>query len=74
MSMKRQTLHTVVWREGNLFVAKFLELELASQGKTKNEAIKNLREALELYLEDEDIKRLSLPSIEDVTIQPIPLQ
>lgn len=72
--MKIQTLHTIVWREEKLYVAKFLELELASQGKTKNEALKNLREALELYLEDEDIKSLSLPSIEDVTTQSVPLQ
>lgn len=72
--MKIQTLHTIVWREEKLYVAKFLELELASQGKTKNKALKNLREALELYLEDEDIKSLSLPSIEDVTTQSVPLQ
>ena len=30
-----------------------LEVEVASQGKTEKEAIKNLREALELYFEDE---------------------
>ena len=47
--MKKQTLHVVTWKEDKLFVAKFLELELASQGKTKQEAIKNLKEALELY-------------------------
>ena len=52
----RKTLPAVVWEEGNLFVAKFVGLELASQGKTKKEAIKNLKEALDLYLEDEGAK------------------
>ena len=38
--MKTKTLHSIVWQEGKLFVAKFLELELASQGKTKAEALR----------------------------------
>ncbi|MBI4091638.1 MAG: type II toxin-antitoxin system HicB family antitoxin [Candidatus Levybacteria bacterium] len=65
--MKKQVLHTIVWREKNLFVAKFLEIELASQGKTRKEALRNLEEALALYLEDEPSKNLKLPSIEDVS-------
>lgn len=47
--MKKQILHTIVWKENKLFVAKFIELELASQGKTKREALANLKEALYLY-------------------------
>ncbi|NCN38923.1 MAG: type II toxin-antitoxin system HicB family antitoxin [Candidatus Aenigmarchaeota archaeon] len=31
-------------------------MNIASQGKTQKEALKNLKEALELYLEDEDAK------------------
>lgn len=46
--MKKQDLHTIVWREDKLFAAKFLEIELASQGETKKEAIDNLKEALSL--------------------------
>lgn len=68
--MKKQVLHTIVWKENKLFVAKFLELELASQGKTKKEALANLKEALELYLEDEK-SGLSLPLINEVTTQTI---
>ena len=48
--MKIQILHTVVWKERKLFVAKFLEIELASQRKTMREALANLKEALELYI------------------------
>jgi predicted RNase H-like HicB family nuclease len=64
-------LHSIVWKEEKIFVAKFLELELASQGKTKNEAIKNLKEALNLYLEDENIKNLAIPSVNEVTTQSV---
>ncbi|MBU3979520.1 type II toxin-antitoxin system HicB family antitoxin [Patescibacteria group bacterium] len=67
--MKKQTLNILTWKEDKLFVAKFLEIELASQGQTKQEAINNLKEALELYLEDEDTNKLHLPSIKEVTTQ-----
>jgi len=60
--LKSQVLHTIVWQENKIFVAKFLEIELASQGKTKTEALKNLKESLDLYLEDEP-KKISFPSI-----------
>ena len=42
----------VIRREGKWFVARSLELGVTSQGKTIEEAKKNLREAIELYLED----------------------
>ena len=41
-----------VWREGKLFVAQCLEVDVASQGKSEQEALNNLREALELYFEE----------------------
>jgi len=40
-----------VWREGNWYVAQCLEVDVASQGKTEQEALQNLEEALELYYE-----------------------
>ena len=42
----------VIWQEDNWYVAKCLENNVASQGKTLNEAMDNLKEALELYFED----------------------
>ena len=47
----KQILNATVWREGEWFVAQCLEIDVASQGETKNEALANLREALELHLE-----------------------
>lgn len=40
-----------VWREGDCFVAQCLEIDIASQGETEDEALANLKEALELYFE-----------------------
>lgn len=67
--MKKQELHAIVWKEDKLFVAKFLELELASQGQTKKEALINLQEALDLYLENENTHELKFPLIEEVATQ-----
>lgn len=62
--MSRKKVDAVVWKEGNWFVAKTIGLELASQGKTRKEALNNLQEALDLLLEGENTKipSNSLPS------------
>ena len=44
----------MISKEGNLFVALCPELDIASQGPSIEEALLNLKEAIELYLEDED--------------------
>jgi predicted RNase H-like HicB family nuclease len=40
-----------VWREGNWYVSQCLEVDVASQGVSEEEALANLREALELHFE-----------------------
>ncbi len=42
----------IVKKEENWYVAKCLENSVASQGKTIEESLENLKEALELYYED----------------------
>ena len=42
----------IVQKDDDWYVAKCLENSVASQGKTVEEAIANLKEALELYYED----------------------
>ena len=54
--MSKKELKALVWKEGGLFVAKAIGLEVASQGKTRREVIKNLAEAVGLLLEDEKVK------------------
>ena len=49
--MKRPFAATV-WREGNWYVSQCLEIDIASQGETEDEALANLKEALELHFED----------------------
>jgi len=44
---------TIITKEGKWYVAYCLELGVVSQGKNIDEAKKNLREAVELYLEDQ---------------------
>ena len=50
--MESIELTVFIWREGKWFVAYEPTSGVASQGKTVDEALSNLREALELYLED----------------------
>ncbi|MCY4456305.1 MAG: type II toxin-antitoxin system HicB family antitoxin [Chloroflexi bacterium] len=47
----RRTFVTTVTREGGWFVAQALDVDVASQGETVDQALANLREALMLYLE-----------------------
>lgn len=46
-------LTAAITHEGRWQVARCLEVEVASQGESVEEALANLREALELYFEDE---------------------
>lgn len=48
--MKRHFAATV-WREDRWYVAQCPEVGVASQGHSEDEALTNLREALELYFE-----------------------
>lgn len=61
-------LSAVVRREGRLYVALCPEFDVASQGKSFEEALANLKEALELYLEDEDVEKPSEAEVPIVTI------
>ncbi len=54
MAKRSLEFSSVVSKEGKLYVAHCPELEVASQGKNVESALENLREAIELYLEDED--------------------
>ncbi len=51
----------VVTREGKFYVSECPELGIASQGPSLEEALENLKEAIELYLQDEDPAQLGLP-------------
>ena len=52
--MKTFEIDYIVWREEKHFVSKCLNVEVSSFGETAEEAVKNLKEAVELYFEGEE--------------------
>ena len=61
-------LTAVVSCDGEWYVARALEVELASQGETIEEALASLREAPDLYLEDERAPQLPAPIVAPLEI------
>jgi len=45
----KQKFTASIWHEDGWFVAQCVEVDVASQGKTEDEALENLRDALELH-------------------------
>jgi predicted RNase H-like HicB family nuclease len=54
-------LTAAITREGVWYVARCLEVEVTSQGADVDDALGNLREALELYFEDAPVPEASEP-------------
>ena len=61
--MRPMRLTAAVLHEPPWYVARCLEVEVTSQGKTVEEALSNLREALELYFEDKPLPEGTEPPI-----------
>ena len=51
----------VIQKEEDMYVAKCPEVGIVSQGSTIEEAVDNLKEATELYLEEFPLKKTSHP-------------
>ena len=49
--MKTRVFTASIWREEDWFIAQCLEVDIASQGASEEEALTNLGEALELYFD-----------------------
>ncbi len=59
-------LKNIVWHEGKHFVAQCLNVDVSSFGASKEDALSNLKEALELYFEDasmDSIQQVENPEI-----------
>ncbi|NCQ06706.1 type II toxin-antitoxin system HicB family antitoxin, partial [archaeon] len=48
----------IITKEDKIFVALCPELNVVSQGDDENNALENLKEAVSLFLEDEDVKEV----------------
>lgn len=57
--MKKINLKILVWEEGKNWLAECLNVEVCSFGKTKKHAIEMIKEALELYFEDNNVSLIS---------------
>jgi len=57
----KENFSAVVHKEENMYVSECPEVGTVSQGRTIEEAIFNLREATELYLEEFPVKTVSKP-------------
>lgn len=68
-SVKKFGLNALVWREDDWYVAKAVEVEVASQGKTVKQALANLQEALELYFEDEKVPVDRVPTMSGLRLE-----
>jgi predicted RNase H-like HicB family nuclease len=66
--MTQHALHltAAITHEDEWYVARCLQVEVTSQGETIEESLANLREALELYFEDEPA-----PEVTDVITAPV---
>lgn len=65
--MKKILLKNLVWKEGALYVAQCLNVDVSSFGKTKKEALAHMEEALVLYFDNPrnvaDIQSVNRPEI-----------
>jgi predicted RNase H-like HicB family nuclease len=55
----------VTWKEDKYYVALCLNVEVSSFGDNEEDAVKNLKEAVELYFDDENKE---IPKIERVRL------
>ena len=61
-------LSAVITRDGRFYVALAPDVDIASQGHTIEEALSNLKEALDLYFEDEDAVRPEISERPIITV------
>ena len=66
MRTKKGKFITVTWKEGKYYVAQCLNIDVSSFGKTRKQAEKNLKEALDLYLED--VSKSKITKVEQASI------
>jgi predicted RNase H-like HicB family nuclease len=62
-TVRTMRLTAATTHEGPWYVARCLDVEVTSQGTTVEDALANLREALELYFEDSPVPQAAEPPI-----------
>jgi hypothetical protein len=65
----RDTVHAAIRRDGRVYVAEGLEIAVVTQGRTLDEVVSSLREAVLLHLEGGDAARLGMVPKPRLSIQ-----
>jgi predicted RNase H-like HicB family nuclease len=52
---RKHAVHAVISRSGSWYAAECLELAVVTQGRTLDETVANLKDAINLHLEEEDV-------------------
>jgi predicted RNase H-like HicB family nuclease len=58
--MRKGIIQFRIYRGEKYYVAECLDLPIVTQGKTLDEVIENIKEAIELHLEGEDLEELGI--------------
>lgn len=62
----KQQFSASVWQEGEWFIAQCVQVDVASQGATEEEALENLRDAVQLHFTPP--LATELPQVRDIEI------
>ncbi len=62
------TIHAVVARSGDWYVAECVEVAVVTQGRTLDDVVSNLQEAVQLHLEGEDAAAFGLTSPQRIAV------
>ena len=63
----------VIWPEGDWYVSQCVELGVASQGRTEKAALRNLKQAVLLYLQDDETGQVRWPVALERKVVPLTL-
>jgi predicted RNase H-like HicB family nuclease len=64
----KKIIHFIISKGETQYVADCVELPIVTQGKTLDDTVFNIKEALSLHLEDEDFESLSISSSPAISI------
>ena len=71
---QRSVIHAIAHRDGDTYVAECMEVAVVTQAETLDQLIENLRDAISLHLEGEDLGEMGLaenPRIQIIVELPI---
>jgi predicted RNase H-like HicB family nuclease len=64
----RHIIQFKIYKDGNNYIGECIDLPIVTQGKTLDEVVANIKEALCLHIEGEDLSDLDLASHPSVLV------